>query len=103
MASPANRQIPEYLDNVGRGWRAILTRAHTELVDVLPNYKVSQIKQKYGTLRIHLLPYRDPVSGEFGIAATTPAPRARLPGQRDRGRRRGRVRAHLRGLRRTGQ
>jgi hypothetical protein len=64
----ADRQIPEYLDFVGPGWRGILMRAHTELLAVLPNYQVSQVKEKWGSLCIYLGVYIDPVTGEIGIA-----------------------------------
>ncbi|TCO55945.1 hypothetical protein [Actinocrispum wychmicini] len=68
MANVSDRQIPEYLDHVGRGWHSILMRAHAELVAVLPSYQVAQVKEKYGTLRLHLGVYFDPVTGELGIA-----------------------------------
>ncbi|NDU71796.1 TraR/DksA family transcriptional regulator [Actinomadura sp. DSM 109109] len=68
MTNVADRQIPEYLGFVGPGWRDILLRAHADLLAVLPNYQVSQVKEKYGMLDIHLAPYVDPVTGEFGIS-----------------------------------
>jgi hypothetical protein len=68
MTNVADRQIPEYLDHVGPGWRGILLRAHTELVTVLPNYQVAQVKEKWGMLDVNLGAYIDPVTGEFGIS-----------------------------------
>lgn len=68
MANVSDRQIPKYLNHVGRGWHSILMRAHAELVTVLPNYQVEQVKEKYGTLRLYLGVYFDPVTGELGIA-----------------------------------
>jgi hypothetical protein len=67
MTNVADKQIPEYLDHVGPGWHGILMRTHAELVAVLPNYQVSQIKEKYGSLRVDLGVYFDPVTGELGV------------------------------------
>ncbi|MEU8344337.1 hypothetical protein SAMN05443665_1026111 [Actinomadura meyerae] len=68
MTDSAEDQIPEYLDYVGAGWREILLRAHAELREVLPNYRVAQVKEKWGMLDINLGAYVDPVTGEFGIS-----------------------------------
>ncbi|MGI5200636.1 hypothetical protein ACQEU6_03395 [Spirillospora sp. CA-108201] len=68
MTNVADRQIPAYLDYVGPGWRDILMRTHAELVAVLPNYQVAQVKEKYGMLDVNLGVYVDPVTGEFGIS-----------------------------------
>ncbi|MEU8309386.1 hypothetical protein AB0C84_38050 [Actinomadura sp. NPDC048955] len=68
MANLADRQIPEYLDYVGPGWRGILMRTHAELLAVLPNYQVAQVKEKWGMLDVNLGAYVDPVTGEFGIS-----------------------------------
>ncbi|MEV0662741.1 hypothetical protein ACIBI3_22175 [Actinomadura luteofluorescens] len=68
MANVADRQIPEYLDFVGPGWRGILMRTHAELLAVLPNYQVAQVKEKWGMLDVNLGAYVDPVTGEFGIS-----------------------------------
>lgn len=63
----ADRQIPEYLDFVGPGWHGILMRTHAELLAVQPNYQVRQIKEKWGSLRLYLNVYIDPVTGMIGI------------------------------------
>ncbi|MFV2176263.1 hypothetical protein ACFHW2_34645 [Actinomadura sp. LOL_016] len=63
----ADRQIPEYLDHVGAGWHGILKRTHAELLDVLPNYQVAQVKEKWGMLDVNLGVYFDPVTGQFGV------------------------------------
>lgn len=68
MTNVADRQIPEYLDFVGPGWRDILMRTHAELLTVLPNYQVAQVKEKYGMLDVNLGGYVDPVTGELGIS-----------------------------------
>ncbi|MES9537822.1 hypothetical protein [Actinomadura sp. NPDC000600] len=68
MTNAADRQIPGYLNYVGPGWRDILMRAHAQLVAVLPNYQVAQVKEKWGMLDVHLSVYTDPVTGGLGIS-----------------------------------
>ena len=63
----ADRQIPNYLDHVGPGWSGILMKAHAELIAVLPNYRVAQVKEKYGMLDVNLGAYFDPVTGQLGV------------------------------------
>ncbi|REE99866.1 hypothetical protein [Thermomonospora umbrina] len=48
-------QIPENMGHVGRGWHPLLTRLHEDLLAVSPGYRVGQLKEKYGTLRIYLV------------------------------------------------
>ncbi|MFC9970258.1 hypothetical protein ACFVH6_05075 [Spirillospora sp. NPDC127200] len=67
MADVTDRQIPMCLDHVGPGWSGVLMRAHAELVAVLPNYQVAQVKEKYGMLDVHLGVYFDPVTGRLGV------------------------------------
>lgn len=47
-------QLPEYLDNVGIGWRPLLVNLHKELLEIAPDYQVSQVKEKWGTLRVYI-------------------------------------------------
>ncbi|WP_433465525.1 hypothetical protein [Spirillospora sp. CA-128828] len=47
--------IPAHLDAVGPGWHPLLLRLHEQLLAVNPDYRVQQVKEKYGTLRIYLL------------------------------------------------
>ncbi|MBO2456109.1 hypothetical protein [Actinomadura violacea] len=68
MTNVADRQIPNYLDHVGPGWRDILMRTHAELIAVLPNYQLAQVKEKYGMLDVNLGVYFDPVTGELGVS-----------------------------------
>ncbi|WP_141579184.1 TraR/DksA family transcriptional regulator [Actinomadura sp. WMMA1423] len=68
MTNVADRQIPEYLNYVGPGWRDILLRTHAELVAVLPNYQVVQVKEKYGMLDVNLGGFVDPVTGALGLS-----------------------------------
>lgn len=48
-------QIPAFLDEVGRGWHPLLQRLHSDLLAVDPGYRVNQVKEKYGELRVSLV------------------------------------------------
>ncbi|SEG68633.1 hypothetical protein SAMN04489712_1098 [Thermomonospora echinospora] len=48
-------QIPDSLGEVGRGWHPLLLRLHEQLLAVNPGYRVNQVKEKYGTLRVYLV------------------------------------------------
>ncbi|MEV5890252.1 hypothetical protein [Nonomuraea fuscirosea] len=48
-------QIPAFLGEVGRGWHPLLQRLHSDLLAVDPGYRVTQVKEKYGELRVSLL------------------------------------------------
>jgi hypothetical protein len=47
-------QIPAHLVFVGEGWRPILTRLHEQVVALVPGYRVAQVKEKFGELRVYL-------------------------------------------------
>lgn len=47
-------QIPEHLVFVGEGWHPLLMRLHGQLLDAAPGYVISQVKEKYGGLRVYL-------------------------------------------------
>jgi len=47
-------QIPAHLVFVGAGWHPILTRLHEQVVALVPGYRVSQVKEKHGELRVYL-------------------------------------------------
>lgn len=47
-------QIPEHYDMVGPGWKDLLTDLHTNLLVLVPDYAVTQVKEKFGGLRIYL-------------------------------------------------
>lgn len=47
-------QIPRHMLFVGAGWHPILTRLHEQVVALVPGYRVSQVKEKYGELRVYL-------------------------------------------------
>ncbi len=44
---------------VGEGWYGILEWLNEELAKLDPNYKISQIKEKFGTLRFYADPTAD--------------------------------------------
>jgi len=48
-------QIPEWIDNecVGEGWHHILRDLHGRLAQIEPDYRVFQIKEKFGGLRVY--------------------------------------------------
>lgn len=54
MDSAPNDQIPEHLDDVGRGWHPLLMECHEQLVVLAPDYRVGQLKEKFGGLRLYL-------------------------------------------------
>lgn len=43
---------PKRID-CGEGWYPLLTELHNELIQVDPNYRIYQIKQKFGGLRFY--------------------------------------------------
>lgn len=50
-----SNQIPEHIENVGPGWHNILLVLHDALRYRNPNYEVTQLKEKFGGLRVYLL------------------------------------------------
>lgn len=42
--------------NVGIGWQPLVDSIHMELVQIDPDYKVEQIKEKFGGLRYYFMP-----------------------------------------------
>ncbi|MFC5749049.1 hypothetical protein [Actinomadura rugatobispora] len=48
-------QIPDDLGGVGRGWHPLLLELHEDLRALIPDYRVTQVKEKYGTLRVYLV------------------------------------------------
>lgn len=47
-------KIPMWMDAIGKGWHPILEALHTDLAAIDPNYKVIQVKEKFGGLRVYL-------------------------------------------------
>lgn len=46
-------KIPDWVSDVGPGWRPILDLLHKDISRVAPNYEVSQLKEKFGMLRVY--------------------------------------------------
>lgn len=47
-------QLSDHHDDVGLGWIPLLERLHDAIVVLAPDYEVSQVKEKFGGLRIYL-------------------------------------------------
>jgi hypothetical protein len=47
-------QLPDHYGDVGPGWAALLTALHEEVSAIIPDYSVSQVKEKFGGLRAYL-------------------------------------------------
>ncbi|WP_180927728.1 TraR/DksA family transcriptional regulator [Streptomyces sp. AJS327] len=60
----ADQQIPHRLDAVGRGWHPLLTRLHTRLAALDPEYRLEELTPKLGGLRIYVAD-RFGADGEF--------------------------------------
>lgn len=50
---PSPRQIPDSLSAVGPGWHDLLLQLHEHLVGVKPDYRVVDIGEKLGALRVN--------------------------------------------------
>ncbi|EDY55721.1 MULTISPECIES: hypothetical protein [Streptomyces] len=50
----AGAQIPERLRAVGPGWHPLLERLHAQLNVAVPGYRVTDVSEKLGGLRIHV-------------------------------------------------
>jgi hypothetical protein len=48
--------VPDWLSAVGPGWTLPLRRLHEDLTALVPDYQVTQVKEKHGSLRVHLHP-----------------------------------------------
>lgn len=44
---------PAYRSFAGQGWRSILERLHDRLLAIDPDYRLHQVKEKMGILRIY--------------------------------------------------
>jgi hypothetical protein len=47
-------QLPAWYDAVGAGWLPILEELHPKLLAADPGYRVAQVKEKFGGLRVYL-------------------------------------------------
>ena len=47
-------QIPDYLNDVGPGWRPLLLDLHEQLIEAGFSYELLQQKEKWGILRVYI-------------------------------------------------
>ena len=52
-STPNPNPTPTYTNFVGPGWNDILSNLHTKLVEQNPDYRITQVKEKFGTLRYY--------------------------------------------------
>ncbi|ATW46708.1 hypothetical protein [Streptomyces peucetius] len=57
---PQPVQIPERTHSVGPGWRQLLDRLHEQVHAIAPSYRLVDLKEKLGGLRLHV---EDPAGG----------------------------------------
>ncbi|MFG2275846.1 hypothetical protein ACGFNY_39550 [Streptomyces chartreusis] len=50
-----SRQLSERLRTVGPGWHPLLLRLHTQISALDADYKVEDLKEKLGTLRVRIV------------------------------------------------
>lgn len=53
-AGAPGRQLTDLLHAVGPGWHSLLLQLHEQLVARAPDYRVADLKEKLGGVRIHL-------------------------------------------------
>lgn len=53
MTQPTPNQIPDWISQVGKGWAPLLRDLHEKLSKLDPGYRVSQVKEKFGSLRVY--------------------------------------------------
>lgn len=70
---------PECWSGVGKGWFSIVENCHKALLEIDPNYIVSQVKEKFGTLSYYASPSEE--AKEKGIRYEQLAPPIREAGQ----------------------
>lgn len=47
-------QLDDVSDEVGAGWLPLIAQLHIDLLALDPDYRVSQVKEKFGELRVYL-------------------------------------------------
>jgi hypothetical protein len=63
-------QLDDVSDEVGAGWHPLIAQLHTDLLALDPDYRVSQVKEKYGELRVYLTSEETPDTESLIDAAT---------------------------------
>ncbi|MFI6567066.1 hypothetical protein [Streptomyces sp. NPDC050534] len=59
------RQLPDRLHAVGPGWHPLLLRLHTQLLAWDADYRVEDLKEKFGALRVHIATASGPPGPEI--------------------------------------
>jgi hypothetical protein len=57
----AMSHVNEWKADVGDGWHDLLDQMHAELVAADPGYGTDQVKEKFGTLRVYITPWDEPL------------------------------------------
>ena len=47
-------KLTDHYGDVGPGWKGLLDRLHIDIAALAPDYEVTQVKEKFGALRIYL-------------------------------------------------
>lgn len=55
-----NDDRADWFNDVGPGWRPLLVELDAELLTTWPNYRITQVKEKFGTLRFYASPHPGP-------------------------------------------
>jgi hypothetical protein len=53
MSLPPDLPSPDIPSGIGRGWWPIVWKLHAALLELDPDYRISQIKEKFGGLRYY--------------------------------------------------
>lgn len=61
---PEGVPTPQIPSGVGEGWHPIVAECHKKLLELDPDYRIDQIKEKFGMLRYYFTPSEKP--GEEG-------------------------------------
>ncbi|MEU9455033.1 hypothetical protein [Streptomyces sp. NPDC048277] len=54
-SGPPPRQLPDRLRVVGPGWHPLLLRLHERLLSLEADYRIEDLKEKLGGVRIHVM------------------------------------------------
>ncbi|MFI6662949.1 hypothetical protein ACIBL8_46565 [Streptomyces sp. NPDC050523] len=58
-------QLPDRLRAVGPGWHPLLLRLHTQLLTWDADYRVEDLKEKFGAVRVHIATASGPPDPEI--------------------------------------
>ena len=60
-----NLELDHFLNEVPSGWHHLVKSAHNRILEVDPEYRIRQIKEKFGTLRYYYEPSRSTATIEI--------------------------------------